>query len=196
MSTGGLKIASPILEVSGLKKSYRMGEALIAVLTDVTLSVGPGEMVSIMGPSGSGKTTLLNCLSGIDVADAGEVSLAGERVDYACKKHCDQDDGNDPGIKFADLIVLANGFWGRRRFIRILARFVGLAGHGGHCTATTRQPARKSHRLRHWVTYLADDVGLPEMCSGGRHASSTNSHSPFFHLAVETSVVTSRLTSL
>ncbi len=72
----------PLLLVRGLSKSYRLGERSLPVLSDLSLSVDSGELVVIMGPSGSGKSTLLNCLSGIDVADGGEVRLAGEGLDY------------------------------------------------------------------------------------------------------------------
>ena len=77
---------SPILDVREVRKAYRMGDSRVSVLTGVTLSVAPGEMVSIMGPSGTGKTTLLNCLSGIDTPDSGEVRIGEERVDYSSER--------------------------------------------------------------------------------------------------------------
>ena len=47
----------------------------------LNLAIPPGDFVAVMGPSGSGKTTLLNLLGGIDRADAGEIEIAGERID-------------------------------------------------------------------------------------------------------------------
>ena len=40
----------------------------------------PGEFVAIMGPSGCGKSTLLNLIAGLDIADEGEITIAGEAV--------------------------------------------------------------------------------------------------------------------
>jgi len=74
------------LQVRGLAKSYQVGRAVLPVLTSIDLGVDAGEMVVIMGPSGSGKTTLLNCISGIDVPDAGEVIIGGTAVDFASER--------------------------------------------------------------------------------------------------------------
>lgn len=81
-TSAGLSNGVPLLQVAGLSKAYRLGERRLPVLDDMSLDMNTGELVVIMGPSGSGKSTLLNCLSGIDVADAGVVSLAGDAVDY------------------------------------------------------------------------------------------------------------------
>ena len=39
-----------------------------------------GEFVALMGPSGCGKSTLLNLVAGLDTADEGDISVAGEQV--------------------------------------------------------------------------------------------------------------------
>ena len=66
-----------IVEAVGVHKVYHTGQVSVPALRGVDLSVRRGEMVAIMGPSGSGKTTLLNCLSGLDTADQGEISIEG-----------------------------------------------------------------------------------------------------------------------
>jgi putative ABC transport system ATP-binding protein len=68
------------LLVRDIRKSYRLGETELPVLNGLTIAVDSGELVAIMGSSGSGKTTLLNCIAGIDTPDAGEVIVAGRRV--------------------------------------------------------------------------------------------------------------------
>jgi ABC-type lipoprotein export system ATPase subunit len=66
-----------IVQAVGVHKVYHTGQVSVAALRGVDLSVWRGEMVAIMGPSGSGKTTLLNCLSGLDTADRGQISIEG-----------------------------------------------------------------------------------------------------------------------
>ena len=77
-----VETAGPALRVSGMVKSYRLGDESIPVLQGLSLDVENGELVAIMGPSGSGKTTLLNCIAAIDTPDSGTVELAGMPVDY------------------------------------------------------------------------------------------------------------------
>jgi putative ABC transport system ATP-binding protein len=54
---------------------------LVRALDAVDLDVSRGEAVAVMGPSGCGKSTLLHLLGGLDRPSAGELSVAGQRVD-------------------------------------------------------------------------------------------------------------------
>jgi lipoprotein-releasing system ATP-binding protein len=98
----------PLLSAQGLRKSYYKGAGQgprstartgpggalaflpgtrkrrgieVPVLMGVDLTVEPGEFVSVVGQSGSGKTTLLHLLGTLDTPDAGEIHLAGRRID-------------------------------------------------------------------------------------------------------------------
>jgi multiple sugar transport system ATP-binding protein len=64
------------LELSGIAKSF----GATRVLDDVSLSVDDGTFVVLVGPSGCGKTTLLRIIAGLERPDAGDVSIAGRRV--------------------------------------------------------------------------------------------------------------------
>lgn len=68
-----------MLNISRLQKTYRSaGEQCI--LQDVNLDLVPGDYVAIVGESGSGKSTLLNLIAGLDLPDAGTVTLAGQEL--------------------------------------------------------------------------------------------------------------------
>jgi branched-chain amino acid transport system ATP-binding protein len=64
------------LSVRGLTRRF----GGLTAVNDVDLDLGQGELVSIIGPNGAGKTTLFNLVTGLDVADAGEVRLSGQPV--------------------------------------------------------------------------------------------------------------------
>jgi putative ABC transport system ATP-binding protein len=70
----------PIVQATGVRKSYYMGEVDVEALRGADFVVHPGEFVAIMGPSGSGKSTLLHILGGLDDSSEGEVSLAGRAL--------------------------------------------------------------------------------------------------------------------
>jgi ABC-type lipoprotein export system ATPase subunit len=70
-----------VLQARGLRKQYGKGEGLVRAVDEVDLDVASGETVAVMGPSGCGKSTLLHLLGGLDRPTAGELWLAGQRVD-------------------------------------------------------------------------------------------------------------------
>jgi putative ABC transport system ATP-binding protein len=70
-----------LVRLAGLSKRFVKGKETIAIFDRLDLTIPVGDFVAVMGPSGSGKTTLLNLLGGIDRADAGEITIAGSRVD-------------------------------------------------------------------------------------------------------------------
>ncbi len=69
------------IRATGLTRVYRGEGNPRPAVQDVSLEVATGEFVALMGPSGCGKSTLLNMLGGIDRPDAGEVWVAGQRID-------------------------------------------------------------------------------------------------------------------
>ena len=67
----------PHLAIDGLSAAY----GRTPVLTDISLSIEKGEIMTLIGPSGSGKSTLLRVLIGLLPPKAGQVSIAGSQVD-------------------------------------------------------------------------------------------------------------------
>jgi len=74
-------MSETIVRVDNVVKRYRKGREAVEVLHGLSLEVGRGEFCALMGPSGSGKTTLLNLIGGLDKPDAGEIDVAGQRID-------------------------------------------------------------------------------------------------------------------
>lgn len=72
--------SNPLIEASGLVKTFPGADAPIRVLAGVDFRLHVGESVSICGESGCGKSTLLNVLSGLETADGGELRWAGQPV--------------------------------------------------------------------------------------------------------------------
>lgn len=69
-----------LLRISGLSKSYEEAGQRRPILRNVDLEIQPGEFVALLGSSGSGKSTFLNLISGIDLADAGEIWMQGQNL--------------------------------------------------------------------------------------------------------------------
>lgn len=105
--------AAPVLRAEGITKTYS-GRP---ILEDISLALGPGELVCLLGVSGAGKTTLFNALSGLERPDAGRVLLRGEDVTGAPGKisYMLQKDLLLPHKKVADNVALPLVLHGKSR---------------------------------------------------------------------------------
>ncbi len=68
------------LVVDKVRKTFEAENAPVRALRGANLVVHSGDFVALMGPSGCGKSTLLNLIAGLDVADEGTITVAGELV--------------------------------------------------------------------------------------------------------------------
>lgn len=73
-------MSEPVIRMSGIKKSYKMGDSTLTVLKGISLTVNKGEFLAILGPSGSGKSTLMNMIGCMDSFDEGEYYLSGQPI--------------------------------------------------------------------------------------------------------------------
>jgi putative ABC transport system ATP-binding protein len=72
--------AMALIEMTDIRKDYRLGETVVHALQGIDLTIDRGEFVAIWGPSGSGKTTLLNLIGAIDEPTEGNLAIAGTDV--------------------------------------------------------------------------------------------------------------------
>jgi putative ABC transport system ATP-binding protein len=68
------------LVVDKVRKTFEAENAPVRALRGANLVVRSGDFIALMGPSGCGKSTLLNLIAGLDVADEGTITVAGELV--------------------------------------------------------------------------------------------------------------------
>ncbi|MGE8360717.1 ABC transporter ATP-binding protein [Pseudomonas sp.] len=119
---------SALLNLQNIHKAY----AGVRVLDDVSLSLAPGEVVSLLGPSGCGKSTLLRIAAGLDRAFTGELELnpllqfgrsSGIGVVF-------QEPRLMPWLSVAQNVGFADGWVAEDKWVQQLLRDVGLQGRG------------------------------------------------------------------
>jgi putative ABC transport system ATP-binding protein len=75
-----------MLRARDLCRQYGRDDSLVRAVDHVDLDVAAGETLAVMGPSGCGKSTLLHLLGGLDRASAGELWVAGQRIDQMSER--------------------------------------------------------------------------------------------------------------
>lgn len=69
-------IENKLLDVKNISFSYNDEE----IFSDISFSIGTGEVLCILGPNGTGKTTLIKCLNGLHDIDSGEILIGGTNI--------------------------------------------------------------------------------------------------------------------
>ena len=98
--TSGSGRASPAIALSGVNLSLGRGAARVHILKNINLHIGRGEAIGLVGPSGSGKSTLLMVMAGLERADTGSVTVAGEALGLLGEDALARFRGGNIGIVF------------------------------------------------------------------------------------------------
>lgn len=69
-----------VIQVSNVKKVYRMGSERILAVDGVSFEIKKGEFCCLLGTSGSGKSTLLNLMAGIEKCTSGSIIIKGQNI--------------------------------------------------------------------------------------------------------------------
>src|ERR1700759_1336275 len=91
-------MTKPFVSLRNVRKVYRSGGSEFLAVSDVTMDVQEGELVSLVGPSGCGKTTVLKILAGLHGADGGSVQIGNAAIPF--------DPGRDIGMVFQQALLL------------------------------------------------------------------------------------------
>jgi ABC-type nitrate/sulfonate/bicarbonate transport system ATPase subunit len=126
---------STAIDIQHVRKQFKVKNEVLPVLEDLTLTIQPGEFLSIVGASGCGKSTLLRLLVGLDRDYQGEIKVGGSVVTGTSL---------DRGIVFQEHrlfpwltleqnvgLGLQNSVWSaekKRRAVREHIELVGLSG--------------------------------------------------------------------
>src|ERR1700741_858444 len=94
----GMSAGPPFISLRNVRKVYRSGAAEFLAVSDVTMDVREGELVSLVGPSGCGKTTVLKILAGLHGADGGSVQIGNATTPF--------DPARDIGMVFQQALLL------------------------------------------------------------------------------------------
>ncbi len=98
-----------MISLKGINKSYnsKSGEN-IEIYKELDIHIDSGEFISIMGPSGSGKTTFLNLVSGLDVAESGEILVNKVKLNDLSEEEKTDFRGKNISFIFQDFNLIEN----------------------------------------------------------------------------------------
>ncbi|HWL43825.1 MAG TPA: ABC transporter ATP-binding protein [Ilumatobacter sp.] len=124
---------APVLDMSGVRKEYTVGEQQIVALADATLTIDHDEIVALIGPSGSGKTTLCSIAGGLLTPTDGTVEFAGRDISGLSARELTEFRRTSVGFVFQSVnlvpfltarenLLVVDELGGRRRGDRAAAR--------------------------------------------------------------------------
>jgi NitT/TauT family transport system ATP-binding protein len=138
---------APLIELTGVSKTFGAGEQTVHALGPLDLAIGAGTFVSVVGPSGCGKSTLLRLIAGLETPTSGQLRRGGAALDGPSR---------EVGVVFQDHVLFP---WASVLDNVLLPADV---------MALPRQAARQRADWLLELTGLKDFAGhRPHMLSGG-----------------------------
>jgi putative ABC transport system ATP-binding protein len=148
---------APALQMTDVRKVYRMGDNEVVALDHATLTVGHDEIIALVGPSGSGKTTLCSIAGGILGATEGSVVVGGEEITGYGDKQLTTFRQNQVGFVFQSVNLVP--FLNARENLLVVDELGRREG----------KPARdRADRLLHELGLADRAKNLPSQLSGGQ----------------------------
>ena len=138
----------PFISLRNVRKVYRSGDSEFLAVSDVSMDVWEGELVSLVGPSGCGKTTVLKILAGLQGTDGGSVMIGNIQIPF--------DPARDIGMVFQQALLLK---W-RTVFDNVLlpAEIIGLP---------MKAARARARELLNLVGLAGHEDKYPQQLSGG-----------------------------
>ncbi len=118
-----------LLQVEGVSKSF----GALAALTDVSLTVSAGEVVSVIGPNGAGKSTLFNVITGLHGPSRGRVLFGGQVITGRAPEVVNR-------LGLAKTFQITNVFPGISVYENVCVAAQSRAPEAGRFTSLWRQP--------------------------------------------------------
>ncbi|WP_367325724.1 ABC transporter ATP-binding protein [Streptomyces sp. HUAS ZL42] len=150
--TAGRATTDTRIDLDGVSRRYRVGQAAVTALDEVSLHVNESAFVVVLGPSGSGKTTLLNLIGALDAPSSGRIRIAGQDITAAPPRELQrfrrrtvsfvfQSFNLFPGLTALENVQFGADVAGRENAARLATDTLGQVGLG--------------HRVRHFPHELS-----------------------------------------
>ena len=175
---------APVIQLDNVRKGFQEPSGRLEILSAVTFSVQPGEVVLLQGPSGSGKTTLLQIAGCLLRADEGRVIIAGQDLNQSSDEERTAARQNHIGFAFQHfhlfdaLTVYENvalGLYFRRRPIEA-KRITDVIELLGISSKTNKKPKNLSGGEKQRVALARALVSTPALLLADEPTSQLDAH--------------------